>query len=41
MARQCALLAASLPPVGTALEREQRLHAAILRALEALDDDQR
>jgi hypothetical protein len=41
MTRQCALLAASLPPVGTALEREQRLHAAILRALEALDDDQR
>ena len=41
MERQCAQLAASLPPAGTAEEREAFLRLAIARAIERLDDDQR
>jgi hypothetical protein len=42
MARQCDRLAAATQHLGlTAIEREQHLRAAVGRALEALDDDQR
>jgi hypothetical protein len=41
MVRQCAQLASLLPPVGTADARETLLRAAIARAIERLDDDQR
>jgi len=42
MIRQCAILAAALPPgATTADEREHLLRIAIARALERLDDDQR
>ena len=41
MVRQCAQLAALLPPASTAEAREALLRAAIARAVERLDDDQR
>ena len=41
MVRQCAQLAAILPPAETADARETLLRAAIARAIERLDDDQR
>ena len=41
MQRQCVQLAASLPPAATAETRESLLQAAIARAIERLDDDQR
>jgi hypothetical protein len=41
MVRQCAQLAALLPPAATAEAREALLRTAIARAIERLDDDQR
>lgn len=41
MLRQCAVLAASLPAAPDARTQEAMLHAAIVRAIERLDDDQR
>jgi hypothetical protein len=41
MVRQCAHLAASLPPTATASERERALRAAIAREIERLDDASR
>lgn len=42
MVRQCSQLAASIPrPAVTAEERERQLQAAIARAIERLDEDQR
>ena len=41
MERQCVQLAATLPPAGTAEEREASLRLVIARAIERLDDDQR
>ena len=41
MERQCAQLAATLPPAATAEEREASLKLAIARAIERLDDDRR
>jgi hypothetical protein len=39
MQRQCAQLAASLPPTTSAAEREAALQLAITRAIERLDDE--
>jgi len=41
MLRQCTQLASSLPLATTATERERLLRAAIIHAIERLDDDQR
>ena len=41
MVRQCAQLAALMPPAATAEAREALFQAAVARAIERLDDDQR